>query len=560
MLKRNLVSLAAVVGLFLTTAVRAQELTGQEIKPIVTVAFSGYGELLSDLDFVGDLVGRPNLGQTAETATGSAALKSLDKSKPWGAVALAKGAEIQVLGFVPIADVDELKAILEANGADIEEMDGKLTVSLQDRVLHLKSEGGWVFLSHQLTSLDTLPKDPVATLGGLEKSYNLAVRLNVQNVPEMIRGMLLGFVQMGMQSGMTQEPGESDERFALRTKMADQSFEQIEKAVAELDAIQLGLTIDEKVPSVYLDVEATALPDTDTARRLTAPKGLKTNFGGFVVPDAALSYNGVGRLEANQVEQVGTMIEDFRTNLHVELDGQKLSADVEKTAKQLVDDAFAVIASAVEQRDLDAGVLFLAGEEQATWLGGIRVADGSKIEDLLKLAVEDASKAMPQLKEAVQFNAAEHAGVRLHTLTVPTGELGVPQLAELFGEELVLVVGAADKAAYLSVGTDSLEALKKAIDDGEADKQLPPSTMSISVGSIVRLVTKVAPPEMDMQAQVLLQMIGTQLAEGKGKDRLTIIATIPENGQKVRVELEEDLLKVLGIIPMLATGAAPMGQ
>ena len=46
-------------------------------------------------------------------------------------------------------------------------------------------------------------------------------------------------------------------------------------------------------------------------------------------------------------------------------------------------------------------------------------------------------------------------------------------------------------------------------------------------------------------------MIGTQLAEGKGKDRLTVITTIPENGQKVRVEIEEDLLKVLGMIPML---------
>jgi hypothetical protein len=558
-LKRTPVALAAVVvfALFLTTAVRAQELTGQEVKPIVTVAFSGYGELIADLNFINNLAGNPQSGVVVEMLIKAGGeVKSLDQSKPWGAVVLAKGPEIQVVGFVPIADVDELKTILQANGAEIEEKDGKLTVTMNDRMLHLKSEGGWLFLSHQLASLDSVPKDPVAALGGLEKSYNLAVRLDVQNVPEMIRGMLLGFLQMGMQSSVAQKPGESDEQFALRTKMADQSFEEIERAAAELNAIQLGLAIDEKVPSVYLDVEVTALPDTETARRLTAPKGLTTNFGGFAVADAALSYNGVSRLEPDQVEQVCVMIDGYRTNLHGELDGQKLPADIEKTAKQLVDDAFAIITSAVNERDLDVGVLFLAGEERATWLGGIRVADGSKVEDLLKAIVEEAAKQAPQLKEAVQFNAAEHGGVRLHTLTVPMGELGVPQLGELFGDELVIVVGAADKAAYLSVGTDSLEALKKAIDDGKvAGKQFPPAALTVSVGSIARLVAKHVP---DPRAQTVAEVIATKLAEGKGKDRLTIITTIPDNGQKVRIEIEEDLLKVFGMLPALV-GAMPMG-
>jgi hypothetical protein len=554
-------TVALVLALLVSTAVRAQELTGQEPKPIVTVAFSGYGDLISDLNFVGNLAGNPQLGAAldmmAMMGTGGHEFKSLDRSKPWGALVFADGPEIRVLGFVPMANLEELKTILEAYAAEVEQADGVLTASINDQDVSLKSEGGWVFLSNQADVLGNLPKDPASALRGLEKSYNLAVRLDVQNLPQMLREMLMDGLQLGLQAGMEQRSGESDEAYALRAKMARQSVEEFRKAINELDAIQLGLAIDEKVPSVYLDIEVTAQAGTETARQIMAPNDVKTGFGGFVVPDAAVSYNGVGRLESFHAEQINTMIDDFRTQVHNGLEGQGLTEDEQTTARQLVDDAFALVTSAAKEREVDLGMLFLTGDGRATLLGGIRVADGSKVEDLLKAVVDEAAKDMPELKEAVKFNAAEHAGVRLHTLSIPTDAMGVPQLVELFGEELVLVVGAADKAAYLSVGTDSLEMLKKAIDDSKVAKDLPPAKVTISAAPIARLVAQYAPrPE----TRAAASMIVDKLADSKGKDRLTITTTIPENGQKVRVEIEEDLLKVLGVLPAIVMGAMPMGR
>jgi hypothetical protein len=561
-LKRYSVPLAVavVLALIVSTAVRAQELTSQEAKPVITVAFSGYEELISDLNFVGNLAGSPQLGANLEMATllatGGRELKSLDRSKPWGGVVYADGPQFRGLAFVPLADLEELKGILETNAVEMEEVDGCLAASVNGQNVYLKSEGGWIFVSGKSANLENLPEDPAAALGGLQESYNLALRLDVQNVPQEMRDMLLSLLEMGMQGGMTQMPGESGQQYALRTKMASQTLEQLKRAVNELDAIQLGLAIDEKVPSIYLDIEVVAVPDTEMARRITAPKGMTTNFGGFVVSDAAVSYNGVSRLEPSQVEQVNVMIDGFRENIDKELDDQNLPEEIAKTSKQLVDDAFAILTSTMEGRELDLGTFFRADDEQATWLGGIRVADGSKVEDVLKTVVEEAAKELPELKEAVQFDAAEHAGVRLHTLTVPTSELGVPELSDLFGEELVIVVGAADKAAYVSVGSDSLAALKKAIDDSKAAKDLPPATVTVSVGTIAKLVAKYVPDE---QAQAVANMIIAKLADSKGKDRITMTTTIPENGQKVRIEIEEDLLKVLGVLPAIVMGAAQMG-
>ena len=468
----------------------------------------------------------------------------------------ADGSEFRGLAFVPLADLEELKGILETNAVEVEEVDGCLVAKANGQNVYLKNKDGWIFVSGKSANLKNLPEDPVATLGGLQESYNLALRLDVQNVPQDARDMLLSLLEMGMQGGMMQMPGESDQQYALRTKMAGQTLEELKRAVNELEALQLGLAIDEEVPSIYLDIEVVAVPETKMARRITAPKGMATSFGGFVVPDATVSYNGVSRLAQDQVDQANVMINGFRDNIQKELDGQDLPEDIAKQSKQLVDDVFAILTSTVEGREVDLGMLFQTGEENATLLGGIRVADGSKVEDVLKTVVDEAAKELPPLKEAVQFDAAEHAGVRLHTLTVPTSQLGVPEMAELFGEELVIVVGASDKAAYLSVGTDSMERLKKAIDDSKDAKDLPPAKVTVSVGAIAKLLAKYVP---EPQVQGVAGMIVAKLADSKGKDRITMTTTISESGQKVRIEIEEDLLQILGVLPAIVMGAAQMG-
>lgn len=563
MLKRHSQTLAVALALALVaaTAARAQESTAPDAKPMVVVAFSGYEALISDLNFVGSLSGNPQLGAAlnmmATMATGGQELKSLDKSKPWGALLFSKDTEIQGLGFVPLGDLEELKTLLEANGTDFEEADGLLTTTINNRNLCLKSEGGWLFASNEAESLAKLPEDPVAALGGLEKSYNLGVRVNIQSIPEMYRSMFVSLVETGLVGGAFQGPNESDEQFARREEVSKKAVEEVKRAANEIDAVQVGLAIDEEVPSIYLDIESTALPDSETARRIMLSKGLKTCFGGFVVPGAAVTYNGIARIEGLQITQLNMAIDTFRTNIHEELDDQELPEEVEAKSKKLVDDAFGVLTDTVTEGELDLGILALATEGRVTLLAGFHVADGAKVEELLKTLVEEASKEAPQLKDAVKFNAEEHGGVQLHTLTVPTAALGAPNLADMFGEELVLVIGTAEKAAYLSVGADSLDALKKAIDDSkEGGKDLPPSQLTVSVGAIAKLVAQYA-PEDDVRSGA--EMLVSKLADGKGKDRITITTTIPENGQKIRIEIEEDLLKLLGLLPAMAMGGRSSG-
>src|SRR5207253_9861786 len=69
---------------------------------------------------------------------------------------------------------------------------------------------------------DALPiSDPDKLLGNLSKDYALAVRFNVQNVPEDLRKNVGDIFRAGMEVGLQQKAGEDDIAFEFRRKMAD---------------------------------------------------------------------------------------------------------------------------------------------------------------------------------------------------------------------------------------------------------------------------------------------------------------------------------------------------
>jgi hypothetical protein len=555
-------SVLAVAGLFAATAA-AQELTGKGLKPVATIAFSGTGELIDDLNFVGGLSGNPQLGAALEMSlkllTGGQELTTLDKSKPWGAVLLTDGQQFRVQGFLPLGDIDQLRQVLEPLDVSIEERgEGRLVVPIEGQQLHLRAHKGWVFVGNVAEALDRLPDDPVALLEGLHESYNLAVRVHVQNIPELFREYFMGALQMGIQAGAAPASGDG-EQAAARNKIAQKAFQQVKDTVADLDSIQLGLNLDEKTASLTLDYSITALAGTQTATRLASGRNLASRFTGFAVPNAALSFNAVGRIDDGTVEQLLATVESFHENVLLELKDEDLSADEQQAARQIIDGVAEVAVATLKQRDLDGGILVILDEKQATWLAGMRLANTDKLEEVARTVAAEIAKLRPDLAGAVKFNADQHASIRFHTLTVPVAALNNEMAAKLFGDELNVVLGIGDAAAYLCAGSNAAETLKKAIDsENKSAKALPPLSLLISAGPIASFLARNADDEtVRTQAATIAQA----LAGAEGKDRITLKTTTIDNGQQVRIEVEQGLLKLLGILPvLLGPGTPPAGN
>ncbi len=527
----------------------------QESKPVMVVSFSGYDALMADLGMVGALGGAPDTPKMLEgmmaLATGGKGLAGVDKSKPMGAVVFADGEEFPVIAFVPVTDFKELLSVLEGPLGQAGDVgDGVYELSAGEESVFITEKGGWAFVSNSAANLAKAPAAPVELLGGLEAKYDLAAKIMMKNVPESIRTMVTGFLQMGAQAAMERQPGETDEQYALRTRLAQQSVEQTVRAINDLDTILVGFAIDGTAKTAYLDFTVTAVEGSQTAQEMDELGDAKTDFAGMVLPGAAITLRTTGKLSDSDATQMKSTITSVRASAMKELADQGLPEEQEQKAAQLLEDMLSVVESTIDSRRMDSGASLILKPDAATLVVGAYLADGAKLEKILKDIVEIAKQEQPQVAQLITLDAETHEGVNLHVAKVPlpadSGDEEAEKMIGLVGNPLEVVVGTAAQSAYVAIGRGALQTLKDAVakSKAEAGKDVIPMEMKVSAGAIAQFVAEVADDE--PQAKQMAGMIAGKLAQSGGKDHLVITSQAVPNGATVRIELQEGILAVLG--------------
>ncbi len=536
--------------------------TAAEAKPIATLAFSGYDELMKDVECIGKLSGQPDLakgleGMIAAQTQGKGPV-GLDKSRPWGVVVLA-GDEPMPTGyaFIPVAKLEDLLAVLKNVGVEISEpVDGISEVSgPKGKSVFVKQQGDWAYVCLSKEGFAAVDADPAKLLGDAAKQYNLSLRINVQNIPASLRDTAMGMLEMGMQAGMQKMPGESDEDYDLRMKMTKDSLEQTKKVFAEMDSVFLGAAVDEKTGSANIDVEQTALAGTDAAKQMSAVKKGKTDFGGFYQPDAAWTFCSFATLDKKQQEQMKNTLIMYRTMLERAIDEQELDDEEQAKAKKLTADIVKVFEDSIAAEKMDMGAALSLAPAKSTLIGGATIADGSAVDKIVRELAEIAKAEHPEAAEMLKLDAAEHAGIKLHSLSFPLPEEmdNREQITALIGEKVELIVGVGEKQLYLAAGDGALDKLKAAIDKSKADaeQEISPMRMSLSVAPIAKLAGELAE---DFTAKMVASSIGSALETAGGDDRVTITGESIPNGVRYRITLQKGILKILGMIPAMAGG------
>jgi len=543
----------------------AQEDTGAALQPVAAVSFSGYTEVLKDVEYIGKLAGNPQLAMLAEGMLSQMTedpqgLEGLDKDRPWGFVVQTDGQQFPMYGFIPVTDLKGLLGALEGViGPAADAGDGGFEVGMGDRTLYVTEKGGWAFIGTSPDALADVPDDPLPMLDKLNESYDLAARVWVKNVPPILRQMALAPLQIGIQSGLERMPEETDEQYAIRKKMTREAMARLTTVINELDTLLVGLAVDRESSSTYLDYEITAVEGTNTAEQFSAAEDLTTDFAGLLLPDAAVTMNFTGKIAASDVAQVMPAITTAKANAMAELENQGLEGAELETAKQMVGDLFDVLEATVEDGRLDAAMAVSMAPDALTFVAGGHVADSAKLESVIKQLAAQAIKESPEAAQAIKIDAGEHAGVRLHTVALPTSEMDtdVEVLSQLVGETLDVVIGIGDGAIYLAAGRDAMSTLKQAIDASKAQAGAPavPMRLSVAATPIAKFVAGIS----DGEAQGMATMM-VQILEASGnKDHLTLTSTSIPRGTKVRVEMEEGLMKLLGTLPMMMMQGGPGG-
>ena len=538
---------AAVITASLVTALPGCAQSSGEMKQVAVVGLTDYDSLLADINFVGGLVGNPQMAQVAKQM-GDGFTQGMDHSRPLGVIVQTDGANFNGAICAPIADIEAFTSNLAGLGveATLEGDTWKITANGQE--LYARQAGEWALLSVAPPFLDGLPDDPAAVIAEITDVYDLGVKINVENIPDYLKQMAVAQIQQGIEFSLQPLPGESDEQFQVRKETAHMQMQQLEEMINGLAEVTIGLAIESENNRALLDFVSTAVEGSKLADQIVANADIRTNYAGFLQPDAAMMMHFASKMTEADIAQVnqmfGAMRNQVRTAIEEEAD---LPNDEAREAVIAAMDSFLdAFKATIEAGSMDGGAVLDLSPTSMTMVAGGFVADPTKVEDGLK-KLSDIAKEDPEFP-GIQWDAESHADVSFHTLSVPVPG---PEPQKVFGETLEVAIGIGKQSVYFTLGRDCMEAVKKVIDDSAAapDAEAKPMEMSVSLIPILELASTMA----DQDDAQTLEMIASVLkTEAEGRDHLRITSVIEDGASRARIELEDGVLRAIGIAVMQA--------
>lgn len=561
MIKKNfnkIVTIATAVVMLLGATI-AQ---AQTSKPVLVVSLPSVDDLMANLDFLGSFGGQPAASQMVNGMimgmTQGQGLKGLDKSKP---ISMAIGAtadgQFTPVVYVPVTSAKELvDTIVNTHMIGPPQDDGgvmKLTGPNGNDVF-VREQSGWAIITQAKDA--ALPTDnPMSLLTGLNPEYGVAVRVMLQNIPEDKKKSAIeqfrGFMEFA--AAQQRQQGGDNPLNAINQKNMEQQVAAIERLLKEADQVTIGWKIDRNAKTTYLDFTVTAVPGSQLDQEIKQNSGMKTNFSGFLMPEAAVTMNFAAKNAQENIDQTLTTLEQLKSQANDAIDkDQDLPADKKDSVKKVLDEFMEVANSTVKSGTSDGGAVVQmgAGKFQAA-VGGF-VSDGPKLEKAVKDLVTLA-KGEPDFEShaAVKLDLESYKNVNFHQITIKLPDEAGEEAKKIFGDSVDIYVGAGATSAYVAAGKGSLELVKSVIDRSAAEpnKVIPPVQMSIALSPIVDFIGSINESNA-AHAEVIKQA----LTQAPGKDHITLNASMIPNGMTYRLLLEEGVLKAIGTAAMSGGG------
>lgn len=539
-------ALTIAAGLPLARPVAAQEqpaaeggstpAAGQVTDPVVTVTVGSINQLTQDLNYLSGAIGQPQLGGMFAMMAGSVT-QGIDTNEPVGVIVpLVQGAP-EPIALLPTSDIKTVLKRLEAQTGPADELDdGTLVLPVGANTVYIRQMDDWAVLARTREVLDAAPNDPPASLGEMGRQYDLAIKLDMQQVPASIRDGLIAQIRQGFDQAMSQQ-GEPDES---AREMAEQSFRQLEQVISQTDDLLVGFDIDSQNKRIVVDTSFTAVPGSDLASVYQGQISIPSAFSSVIREDAAAYIHFASSISPETVEQARGSLESSMAMLRqVVQQTDELSNQEEKDVIEVCDGLFDLVIESYAKGKVDAGALLLASEDQLQFAMGAFVSDGEEAAKILKDVAEKVEGR--QDAPTFEFDRDTYKGVTLHLVEadVPEDE---EEARKVIGETLRVHVGTGDEAIYLAVGDSSLNLMMELIDkaySGNAESTNILMQAEFNLMPVLQYTQSVAKNE---AATAMLDA----LARANDPGKVQITSQSIENGQSSRFMIGDGLLQAIG--------------
>jgi hypothetical protein len=561
-LLNKIIHRATMCGMLVVLLVGATVAQAQTSKPVLVVSLPSMSELLANIDFLGSLGGQPGASQMVNGMlmgmTQGQGLKGLDQSRPLSlAVGVGADGQFTPVAYIPVSSTKDLTDTLEKlHVVGPAQDDGGVTklTAPGGQELFVRDQNGWAIVTQAKDS--ALPTDdPMKLLTGLNPDYDIAVRVMLQNVPEEKKKSAIEQFRGFMEFAAAQQRQQAGDNplATLNEKNLEQQVAAIERLLNEADQITIGWKIDRAAKNTYLDFGVTAVPGSQLDKELKQMAEVRTNFAGFIMPDAAMTLNFCAKNSQENIDQTLTTLDQLKTKANDAIDkDQDLADDKRDSVKKVLAQFIDVIENTVKSGTSDGGAVVQLGAGKCQAAAGGFVSDGPALEKAVKDLITLA-QGEPQFKSqtTVKLDLETYKNVKFHEITVKLPDEAGDDAKKIFGDTVDVYIGAGPTSAYVAAGKGSLDLVKSIIDRSTADpnKAVPPVQMSIALTPIADFVGSI-----NEQNAAHAEVIKNALNGAPGKDHVTVNARMISNGISYRIELQEGVLKAIGAAAMAGKG------
>jgi hypothetical protein len=570
-------------------------LASAQEKPAITVVVPSMDNVFSDIKVAFDLVGEKGdergfktLKDTIETF-----LVGIDTTKPAGVRIYPTSTGLQTVLTLPVKNDQDFRSLLmnlwdldiktapppdtklirqvppavdrKAKNARLEKNE-RLIFRLYDGFL--RYDPGLVNfatqIEHARLAKGALPAD-------LVKGHKLAGLIDGAAQPAEKRKQAFETAKKEMLAAIVKGEHESEPVFAARKSLTEHQVAELERFFVEASKIFIGWNVSAEKKEATLNIDLAGLPGSDLEKSVELLDTTPDEFTGVPKTDAVFSLSSNFAIDPLRQAFLKNAAVLQRASLKKAIEkDEKLSAAEKSIDADLVDLFFDLV-DGTSQVGVANGFVRTWKEADGTLksIAGARIPAGSKakIEKLLStLAARDAAN---KLEEKIE---TQHE-IEIHKLEVP--RLG-RELPEFVGNDGVVYVGTHEKTVWLAAGKGALELLKKTIGDVKAAEPKHGLALDIllKLGPFMEVINNFyarnpnapklmprsegtkpragsgATAQKSKQVEAFispedLRKIAADVFK-QGKDTLTVTLAREEKTAKVRIRLDEGLIRFAG--------------
>ncbi len=506
-----------------------------EWKPVAVVSFTGWEELVSDIEFLGLLTQNgelaATLGKALASRTGVQSLEGLDPRRPCGALVETDGLRVHPIAFFPVTSLPRLLASLAPlMGEPQVASPGVWKIGQRTLTGYVREKDGWAYVAQSADLLERLP-DPPTALGDLPQKYDLAFSFYPANLPEALRTLAIDEVRNDRRLRLAGPPADSKDAPGLPLPLAGLSYASAEEMFTDVQRLTLGWRLDQTQKAAALDLTIVPLLGSDVARRWNNTRSPVSAFAGGAAENVAAEFSLTALPRARYQELSMRYAQDLLEECACSRAQQRLALICAAALGDVLDDA-------QQATEKEAAIRIYGTIPHYTIVAALRLRDAGLVERRIQQMAAAAQGEDTFLR--IKPDMAKLETLRVHALEIVGAEEN-DLFTTLLGQDRTVYVATRGPHLFLACGHRALAAIEKSL-PGDTPRAAEAVTMQLRLGAALTAVARTT------QEQGLVPILTlAALSLQAGDDRLIFTANTNSQGLRARLECREAVLRAAAL-------------